>query len=158
MFASLTVIVIFRDACQSDALEVEVKLTFVANDESFRAILLSTLIATAFLALLLVVVVTSYEATVTELNSRKKVLICTLSIGLDGTPLPETKITQLDQLFKLEEPVPVKDRDAITVKELKKEVNRQHTVECEACNDKKKCKSSRFSLGFGFSFSGSTAF
>ncbi|XP_023326891.1 E3 ubiquitin-protein ligase UHRF1 [Eurytemora carolleeae] len=83
-----------------------------------------------------------YEATVTEVNARKKLLICTLYIGVEGTPLDNQVIKYTEKIFKLENPVLVQDRTLQTQKELDRVVPRKHTIECEACEDveKKKCK------------------
>lgn len=84
-----------------------------------------------------------YSAEVTEVNARRKKLVCTLFVGVDDVPLPDTEILQLDQIFLLEEPVPVASRDNNISKALSSStIKRIHTIDCEACqdNDSKKCR------------------
>jgi len=83
-----------------------------------------------------------YDASVTEVNARKKVLVVTLFVGVAATPLPDTAISQLEQIFQVEKPLPIEERALKPKKERSKVVARQHTVECETCEDKdsKKCK------------------
>ena len=42
--------------------------------------------------------------------------IAIIYLGVDDIPLPDTQILQLDQIFLLEEPVPVATRDTKTSK------------------------------------------
>ena len=69
-----------------------------------------------------------YAAEVTEISPRRKKLTCTIFVVVDDIPLPNTLILQLDQIFLLEEPVPLATRDIKISKALSRSsIKRIHT-------------------------------
>lgn len=69
-------------------------------------------------------------------------LVCTIYIGVDDTPVEGCKVIFPDEVFRLEQPVKVKERDEKLEHEMNTPVPRKHPPKCESCmdNEKKKCK------------------
>ena len=69
-------------------------------------------------------------------------LLCTLFVGVDQTPVEGCKIVFPDEVFRLEHPVKVSDRDEKLDREMNQKVERKHPPKCDVCmdNPKKKCK------------------
>ena len=69
-------------------------------------------------------------------------LICTIYIGVDETPVEGCKVIFPDEVFRLEQPVKVEERDVKLEHEMNTPVPRKHPPKCESCmdNEKKKCK------------------
>ena len=69
-------------------------------------------------------------------------LTCTLYVGVDETPVEGCKLLFPDEVFRIEEPVRIADRDEKTEQLMNKPVPRKHPPKCESCmdNEKKKCK------------------
>ena len=71
----------------------------------------------------------------------KPLHVC-LFVGVDETPVEGCKIMFPDEVFRLEKPVLVKERDEKLEIKMNTPVPRKHPPKCEVCmdNDKKKCK------------------
>ena len=69
-------------------------------------------------------------------------LLCTLYVGVDQTPVEGCKIVFPDEVFCLEHPVKVFERDEKLDREMNQKVERKHPPKCDVCvdNTKKKCK------------------
>ena len=69
-------------------------------------------------------------------------LLCTIYVGVDETPVEGCKVLFPDEVFRLEQPVKVAERDEKLEHEMNTPVPRKNPPKCEACmdNEKKKCK------------------
>ena len=69
-------------------------------------------------------------------------LLCTIYVGVDETPVEGCKVIFPDEVFRLEQPVKVEERDEKLEHEMNTPVPRKHPPKCESCldNEKKKCK------------------
>jgi len=69
-------------------------------------------------------------------------LLVTLFVGVEQTPVEGCKIVFPDEVFRLENPVKVEERNEKLDREMNTAVARKHPPKCEACmdNPKKKCK------------------
>ena len=72
----------------------------------------------------------------------KPSILVTLYVGVDETPVEECKILFPDEVFRLEYPVKVVDRDEKMDRIMNTPVARKHPPKCDHCldNERKKCK------------------